>query len=491
MPIRNGLQIAAVCALFASVGLAQPSFKVRPPASSSPEAAVAPAEAPVPDKTIALTVPKGAPLEIGLDGNIRVKKAGQEIHGRILQPVYAFDRLVVPAGTDVAGHILKIEPLSHKKRVLGILNGDLTPARDVAVEFNELKLPDGMRIPFQAVITPGSGRPIQLVSAKDDAKKKGAVQDAATKKIGEAKQQARETWNQAMKQVKEPGKVRRMEQYAAAQLPARHQYLRAGTVYFAELEKPLDFGKEELTPSRVSFLGTPPPNGSLVHALLVTPLSSATSQKGADVEAVLSQPLFDGERLILSEGSRLKGTVVEAKPASRWRHNGQLRVVFRELVPPDGIQQKIVAGLESVQAGRDEHVKLDAEGGAEATTPKTRYLSTGLTLALTTAAFRSHNDADDAADGQGNSGGAGGLAGFKLVGLALTLAIKSQPVGMAMGAYGSARSVYSHFIAKGRDVVFEKNTPMEISMGAPHTPALPTPQAESPQPESPTPNPKQ
>ena len=486
---RNIFYIACLSVLLISAGVAQPTLQVRPPATPAAEAAPAPEAVSAPEKTIELTVPKGAPLEIGLDGNIRVKKAGQEIHGRILQPVYAFDRLVVPAGTDVTGHISKIEPLSHKKRVFGILNGDLTPARTVTVEFNELKLADGKRIPFQALITPGSGRPIQLVNAKDDAKKKG-VQDAAAKKIDEAKQQARETWNQAMRQVKEPGKMRRLQQYAVAQLPARPQYLRAGTVYFAELQQPLDFGNEEISPSRVSFLGTPPPNGSLVHALLVTPLSSATAQKGADVEAVLSQPLFDGDRLILCEGSRLKGTVVQARPAHRWRHNGQLRVVFRELVPPDGVQQKIVAGLESVQAGRDEHIKLDSEGGAEATTSKTRYLSTGLTLALTTAAFRQHNDADDVANGQGNSGVAGGTAGFKLVGMALTLAIHSQPVGMAMGAYGSARSVYSHFIAKGRDVVFAKNTPMEISLGSPHKPVLPPPQAESPQPESPAAVPK-
>ena len=488
MPARNVPSIVSVSAFLIGVGVAQATLQVRPPGAAAPEAQAAPA--PAPDRTIALTVPKGAPLEIGLDGDIRVKKAGQEIHARILQPVYAFDRLVVPAGTDVTGHISKIEPLSHKKRVFGILNGDLTPARAVAVDFTELTLADGKRIPFHALITPGSGRPIQLVSATEDAKKKNVVQGAATKKIDAAKQQARETWNHTMRQIKDPGKMRRLEQYAVAQLPARPQYLRAGTVYVAELEEPLNFGNEELSPSRMSFLGTPPPNGSLVHALLITPLSSATTQKGADVEAVLSQPLFDGDRLILCEGSRLKGTVLQARPAHHWQQNGQLRVVFRELVPPDGVEQKIVAGLESVQAGRDEHIKLDAEGGAEATTSKTRYLSTGLTLALTTASFRSHNDADDAANGQGNSGAAGGLAGLKLVGVVLTLAVKSQPVGMAMGAYGSARSVYSHFVAKGRDVVFAKNTPMEISLGAQHTPVLPTSQAKSPQPETANPTPK-
>jgi hypothetical protein len=34
-----------------------------------------------------------------------------------------------------------------------------------------------------------------------------------------------------------------------------------------------------------------------------------------------------------------------------------------------------------------------------------------------------------------------------------------------MGAYGAAVSVYSHFIARGHEVVFPKNTAMEIGIG--------------------------
>jgi hypothetical protein len=221
-----------------------------------------------------------------------------------------------------------------------------------------------------------------------------------------------------------------------------------------------------------------------VHALLVTPLNSSTTQKGAEVEAVLSQPLFDGDRLVLPEGSRLKGSVVQVRPASHFHHNGQLRIIFRELVPPNGVQQRVVAGLESVQSGRNDHITLDSEGGAEATSPKTRYLTTGLTLALSVASVAHHTDADDAnTGGTSGNGVAGGTAGFKLVGMALGLLVKSQPVGMAMGAYGSARSVYSNFISKGRDVVFPKNTPMEISLGAPRKSALSPPEESTPKEE--------
>jgi hypothetical protein len=472
------LYFALLTALPASLGLAQEGSQVRPPATalSSPSAAAAPAQ----EQTIPLTVPKGVPLEIAVSENVHVKKAGQEIHGQLVRPVYAFDQLVLPAGTEAKGHIAKIDSISAKRRVFGILNGDFTPAHNVQVEFTDLQLPDGKHISFQAVITPGSGQAIQLVSAKDDEKKKGVVQDAAAKKVDEAKREARQAWQQAMKQVKEPGKVRRLEQYAMAQLPIRPQYLHSGTVYYADLQQPIYFGSEPLPPALTPAFGTPLPTGSLVHALLATPLDSATTQKGAEVEAVLSQPLFEGDRLVLPEGCRLKGNVVQVRPARHWHHNGQLRIVFREIVPPDGIEQRVVAGLESVQAARNDHVKLDSEGGAEATSPRTRYASLALTLALTTAAFRQHTDSDDVANGQANNGAAGGTAGFKLVGMALGFAVKSQPVGMAMGAYGSARSIYSTFIAKGREVVFPKNTPMEISLGSPRKTVLPTPQPGSP-----------
>lgn len=476
MSIRPLIQIALLLSLSAVFAATQ-ELQVRPAAPPAAPASPAPAAAETPS-TIDLAVPVGAPLEIALDGKVRVKKVGEEIHGRLVRPVYAFDRMVLPAGTDVKGHITRIEPITHRRRVFGILNGDLTPSHKVDVEFTELQLSDGKTIPFQALITPGSGQSIQLVSAKEGAKK-NAVQDAAAKKIGEAKQQARQTWEQAMKQVKDPGKVGRLEQYAVAQLPIRPQYLRAGTVYFAELQQPLEFGKETVTSAAMSSLGVAPPEGSLIHALLVTPLNSATTQKGAEVEAVLSQPLFDGDRLVLAEGSRLRGTVTQVRPAHRLHHNGQLRIVFRELVLPDGVQQKVVAGLESVQASRNEHVKLDSEGGAEATSPRTRYASLGLSLALTTAAFRQHNDGDANDANQSDNGVAGGIAGFKLVGLVMGAAIRSQPVGMAMGAYGSARSVYSTFIAKGRDVVLPRNTPMEISLGAPRKPPLPAGQENS------------
>jgi type IV secretory pathway VirB10-like protein len=84
--------------------------------------------------------------------------------------------------------------------------------------------------------------------------------------------------------------------------------------------------------------------GSVVHARLITPLTSATSQKGEAVEAVISQLLLDGDhRLILPQGSRLTGTVRQVQPAHRLKKDERLRIQFQGLIQPDGIQEKVEA----------------------------------------------------------------------------------------------------------------------------------------------------
>ncbi len=418
---------------------------------------------PVPQQTVALTVAKGAPMQVALDEEVQVKKVGQVVHARIVEPVYAFDRIVVPVGSEIIGEVTEIEPVSGGKRTVAALNADFTPVRKVEVGFHELVLADGRHFPLHTIVTPGSGQVIELVTSANEKDKKN-VKDMASEKTMEAKEQAREEWDNAMKQLKMPGKIRRLERYGEAQLPVHRQYIPAGTVYFAELEDPLDFGSEVMTVPMASSIGTALPDGSVVRARLITPLSSATAHQGQDVEAVLSQPLMDGERLILPQGSRLKGTVKQAQPARRMQRNGQLRIAFSELVPPDGIEQKVVTTLEGVQAGKNANVKLDSEGGAEATTSKSRYLATAVSLGLAVMATRAGQDHDG--DGGTNGGAAGGLGGFKLVGMVVGALTRSRAFGTTMGAYGAAVSIYSHFIARGHEVVFPKNTAMQIGIGS-------------------------
>jgi hypothetical protein len=319
-------------------------------------------------------------------------------------------------------------------------------------------------------VTPGSGQVIRFVAAAEGKAKKPSVKDVASEKTKQAKEQARQQWDNAMKQLKTPGRKQRLERYVEAQLPVHRQYIPVGTVYFAELNAPLDFGSELMTPQMAASIGGQLPPGSVVHARLITPLTSATSQKGEAVEALISQPLLDAEgHLIVPQGSRLKGTVRQAQPARHMKKNGQLRIAFQQLIPPDGIAQKVETTLEGVQSGKDANVKLDSEGGAEATTPKTRYLATAVSLTLAAASLgHGDSDVDNGVDHiKANTGAqvAGGVNGFKVVGMVLGLTVHSRALGYTMGAYGAAVSVYSHFIARGNEVAFPKNTAMEIGIG--------------------------
>ena len=404
-------------------------------------------------ENIDLTVPKGAALQIMVDREIRVGRVGQPIHGHLIEPAYTFDKLALPVGTEVTGQISQIESVSGGRRTLAALDANLTPTRQITLQFTELSLADGRHIPIQTSVVPGSGQVIQFVTAAENQKKKG-VKDAVTVKERQAKQEARRQFDSAMQQVKEPGKLHRVKRYAVANLPAHPQYIEAGTVYFAELGKPLEFGSEPLTPEIAASMNTEIPEGIMVHARLMTQLNSASTQKGTEVEAVLSRPLVNDGKLILPEGSVLKGTVVQVQPARHWKHNGQLRFVFRDLVLPNGVESKVEAMVQGVQSGTADNLQLDAEGGAETKTSKTRYLRSGVAVGLAAA---THED-------ETFNRAEGGAGGFKVVGIVIGATVHSQPLAIAMGAFGACRSIYNNFMARGTDVVFAKHTAMEISV---------------------------
>ncbi len=417
-------------------------------------------------RTIVLTVPDGTPLQIALDSEVRVRKVGQPIHGRVMQPVYVFDHLVIPTGTQATGHIVAIAPVPGRTRALSALNANFTPAHKLSVNFDQLILPGGRSIELHATVVPGSGQVIQLATAGEHQKKQNAVKDAAARKM----EQARAQWRDAMKQIQSPGRMHVFVRYAVAQLPAHPQYINAGTVYSAELSRPLDFGSESVSVARLSSIGTEPPPGSLVHAMLLTPLDSKHTQKGSDVDAVLSQPLFDKERLILPAGTRLRGSVLQVRPARSLHRNGQLRIAFREVILPDGVVQSVDTSLQGIESDAAGNVQLDTEGGAKSTPSKTRFLTTGASVGLALIGSGGKNDVGIA------SPVAGGATGYKLIGLIVGAIYRDHTYGILMSAYGGGSSIYRNFLARGREIVFPKNTAMDIGFGNRTT--LPMPAAD-------------
>lgn len=62
-------------------------------------------------------------------------------------------------------------------------------------------------------------------------------------------------------------------------------------------------------------------------------------------------------------------------------------------------------------------------------------------------------------------GAANGASGFKLVGTIVAAFAHSRVVATGFGSYGAAMSVYSHFLARGRDVVYPKDMSMILDLG--------------------------
>ncbi len=463
-PIR--LFSCIVAALLVSQAFWGQELKTRPSEPEKSAIAVQPAKPA--DTSVALAVPTGTPIKVSLDAEVRVRNVGQAVHGKVVEPVYAFDQLVVPAGSEVFGKIVSIEHLSNKTRVLAGMDANFSPPRKVQVEFNELVLPGGRHVAMQTAVSPASSGVLQFVPASTEKQGKVAQGKAkASREISAARQQIKDEWNFAKAQIHEPGKKHKLQRYAVAQLPYHPQYMDPGTSFNADLKQSLDFGSEAVKPETLAAVGTPPPSGSVVHAQLVTPLSSATSKKGDPVEAVINQPLVVADKLLVPQGSHLKGTVLEVRPARWLNRSGQLRIVFHELIPPNGVQQKLEASLEGVEVTNGDRLTLDSEGGAQVAPPKTRYFTTAFSIAIATTA------AGDADRGHVNNGGGGdvgpgalnGASGFKLIGMLVGVLAHSRAVSSGLGFYGAGMSVYTHFLTRGREVVYPKDMSMVVAFG--------------------------
>lgn len=470
--LNNRKDVFAIAALF--VALLISAGTVRAQSASNPE--------PAPEmRTIHLVVEKGAPMWLALDKALPAKHAGEPVEAQLIEPLYAFDRVVVPAGSQVLGRVTEVTPVSGNVRRRAILAGDFTPLREAHITFDTLVLKDGTRLPLQTKVSAGLPEVVKLESQSSDSKKH---QSQVSEMKDQARQEIEARKREAMAVLKEPDKMDRakaaVKARALAMLPYHSQTMPVGTRFDAELLAPLDFGTVKCAAQALVKIGSPEPPVGVLYARLITPLSSATAHQGKPVEAVVSQPMFTPKHeLLFPVGSRMQGTVTQAQPARRMARSGSLRFTFRSIRPPSGVVQSVQGNLSAIAAERDSHIKLDSEGGAHATHPKTGYILPALDVVLASSTLdgldhKAHLEHRHGYDGPDAGRGATGGIGFGLIGS--IAAMSSHYAATVFGFYGAAWGVYSKVVARGTDVVFPIDTPMEITLGA-HAgpPATPQP----------------
>ena len=420
----------------------------------------------------------GRPLRVRLTDRVEIKHVGQPVTATVVDPIYAYDRIVVPSGATVTGHIARLESPSRWTRARTMFGGDFSPHYTPSVQFDTLTLPDGTRMAIATAIATGREN-ITLTTTTAASKKTGIAARGKEEATGHAKEAiaaAKRQFHDAVAQVTAPGKTQRLKDAAIAQLPYHPQYLHAGTLYTAELIAPLSFGD---VPAAASALpDDKPAPQSVLTARLVTPLDSAKTAKGAPMQAVLTEPVFSTDhRLVFPEGTTLDGEVTLAKRAASMHRNGQLRLLIEHVHPPEHQTAPLLASLYAVEATKDDRLVVDDEGGASATNSKTRFIAPALAImSLHAAADEDHhqrrfdNDADDnepiSASPNVLGRGIAGWFGFGLVGASLGQI--SRPVAVGLGVYGAARKIYTNVIGRGRDVTFPENTLIQVQL-APST----------------------
>jgi hypothetical protein len=409
-------------------------------------------------------VPAGVPLRVELDKSYPMKP-GTRIQGHLTESVYLIDHVVVPADSKIYGTITGKHSVSRQARTAAMFNGDLTPLKNADVTFSDLETPDGRHFSIDTDTTERSAKVVRM-EAPDQAPRRSFGQ-----KIAAA---FRWTKRETGAAFSSPHKLDTAKQALYAQIPVHPQELWAGTQFDAELKQPLELtGQDVPAPVPAADLNELKLTGN-IEARLVDPVDSNTATTGMPVEAVLTQPLFETEattpvevadatvpasvqphgKLLLPEGTHLIGSVVEAKPAGMFGHNGSLRLTFRKAELPEGDERVVHGHVIAVESVKSDRVQIDNEGQIKANGAN-RFLAP-----ITLGSLAAVSD----------STGAG------LIKEAMTsngLDLLTRVIGTAAGSgglisgfayYEVGKVVFDTWVARGHEVVFAKNTRLEIEL---------------------------
>lgn len=444
--IQHSIRLPCAPALLIVVGAAL-IFPVQNHAQTVPGTNVPSASGP---GTETVTIPQGVPLHVRVTRRTHLRKES-EVDGVLTEPVYVYDRLVLPAGAVIRGRVSSLVPADHKIRTQALLNGDVTPLHDPVVNFTSIRVGDqDVALSSEALL-----RSVQLVNFTLGGKKQSLAQ--------KAKKLIRERIQSVHDAFFAPGKQDRALKLLYGQMPYHPQRIWTGSQFVADLNAsaPVTLPAEAasvVVPADASKL-----DNIVVTARLVDGLSSDLAKKGDMVNALVTTPVFNAQhQLVLAEGARLEGTVLQAQPSRGFGRNGQLRFVFRGVQRTHEEQQQQIHGtLTAAEGNSAQNLTVDQEGGVKSNPDKNRFVAP---LVLGVLAVAGH---DRDRDGDNNGLGRDTVAsnGFGLVARVLALTVNSRNISTGFAAYAFGKSIYFRFLTRGHPVAFPKDTLVRVQLG--------------------------
>jgi hypothetical protein len=398
---------------------------------------------------VPLTVDKGFPLEVVLTEKLHAK-LNQPAHGKIVDPIYAFDREVIPYGTEILGKVTGLRPVGKWKRLSSMLGGDFTPLHDPEITFDTLVLANGKRIPITTSVV-SRGNLLARFS-------KGQSRTFTTT-------------------IQQPGSEL-LHNVLWSLSPYHPQFMPTGASYKATLLEPLDFGNLLVGANTLNGIGSEPSIGSVMYARLMTPVDSKTTKAGTAVQAILTSPLYSTDhRLIFPAGSRLNGEVAAAHAAGLLDHGGELAIKFTTIAPPIAIMssasqmREIDGRMVGVQAPVNlDQLRIDEDGMAEVARTKQRFLAPVFALAGASPMLLNGSSGFGSAfaEAYGSSFFTRALGGSTGLGLPAGVAgLMVPPVGLGLGAYSVGYAVYSNILGRGKNIALPVDTTIEVRVDRP------------------------
>ena len=425
-------------------------------------------------------IPAGTPLPVQLGNHVPLKK-GEALDCHLMYPVYAKNKVAIPAGSLVQGTVVALTP-DRSRRIHGRLWGDFTPFRVPVVHFNQLVLPDGVAEKIDSSDAT-NGAPVLHLSTPAASKSRGFI----SRQFSQLKQQGKDM----AALVTAPGRKDRLVQLLYRQLPYHPQRIESQTMWTVTLVQPLMLTEKEAPEqpqqnAAVAIAVPPKPapkppaakapanDESAWHlsAYLQQTISSGTEKKGDTFNAIVAAPIFKPDHTVeIPEGSVLVGTITQAKAARSFGRAGKLRFDFRELRLPGAGSKAVQGTLAGANSVKSEKLKIDSEGGVEPQ-PQNRVI---VPLVLTFLASRALDN-----DGNLTANTAVSSNGFGIIGRVVGIVSGSRYLAAGIGFYAAALSVYERWLVHGHNVAFVKNTRIEVTMMPSRNPIS----ATAPQPNS-------
>ena len=244
-------------------------------------------------KAETVTVAPGKLLCVRLDNKAKMK-IGAGVSGTLAETVYVGDKIAIPSGTRLVGHVADLIDGPTIKHVKSIMDGDFTPPHNALVQFDYVVAADGTWLTVHT-------KPALGISNEADV----TYSETGDKSTPDPK---------IDREIKQ-----HIEDALEHKLPYHPEHVARGDVFHCELVDPLEV---------VSQGTAVPQKDALLAIQLLTPLDTATAELNQPVQAMVSEPYFTAEgKLLFPEGTRIAGRVTDAYSAGMLQHQGRLRRV--------------------------------------------------------------------------------------------------------------------------------------------------------------------